>query len=97
MRQLGYGSNKADPDLEVEEPIPPNAPKAIGKVVDLRMIVNSDHAGDQHTWRSCSGFLIYLNTSLLVLIMAVNYGNLYIWHRICGHEDRCRCPTWHML
>ena len=34
---------------EVEEPIPPNAPEAIGKVVDLRMFVDSDHAGDQRT------------------------------------------------
>ncbi len=31
---------------------------AIGKVVDLRMFVDSDHAGDQRTWRSHSGFLI---------------------------------------
>ncbi len=50
---------------EVEEPIPPNVPKAIGKVVDLRMFVDSDHAGDQHTRRSHSGFLIYLNTALV--------------------------------
>ncbi len=50
---------------EVEEPIPPNAPEAIGKVVDLCMLVDSDHAGDQCTWRSCSGFLIYLNTALV--------------------------------
>ncbi len=50
---------------EVEEPIPPNAPEAIGKVVDLRMFVNSDHAGDQRTRRSQSGFLIYLNTALI--------------------------------
>ncbi len=34
---------------EVEEPIPPNAPKAIDKVVDLNMFVNSDHAEDKHT------------------------------------------------
>ncbi len=50
---------------EVEEPIPPNAPEAIGKVVDLRMFVDSDHAGDQCTPRSCSGFLFYLNTALI--------------------------------
>ncbi|KAL7472588.1 hypothetical protein ACHAXS_013574 [Conticribra weissflogii] len=50
---------------EVEEPIPPNAPEAIGKVVDLRMFVDSDHAGDQRTRRSRSGFLIYLNTALI--------------------------------
>ncbi len=31
---------------EVEEQIPPNAPEAIGKVVNLRMFVDSDHAGD---------------------------------------------------
>ncbi|KAL7447661.1 hypothetical protein ACHAXS_000049, partial [Conticribra weissflogii] len=50
---------------EVEEPIPPNEPEAIGKVVDLCMFFHSDHAGDQRTWRSCSGFLIYLNTALI--------------------------------
>ncbi|KAL7460381.1 hypothetical protein ACHAXS_000835, partial [Conticribra weissflogii] len=67
MRQLGYESNKADPNLwmKVEEPIPPNAPEAIGKVVDLHMYVNSDYAGDQCMQRSCSGFLIYLNTALI--------------------------------
>ncbi len=31
---------------EAEEPIPPNAPKAIGKVVNLGMFVDSDHARD---------------------------------------------------
>ncbi len=29
------------------------------------MFVNSDHAGDQCTQRSCSRFLIYLNTALI--------------------------------
>ncbi|KAL7455165.1 hypothetical protein ACHAXS_000352, partial [Conticribra weissflogii] len=29
------------------------------------MFVDSDHAGDQCTPRSCSGFLIYLNTALI--------------------------------
>ena len=50
---------------EVAEPIPPNAPEAIGKVVDLRMFVDSDHAGDKRTRRSRSGFLVYLNTALI--------------------------------
>ncbi|KAL7452765.1 hypothetical protein ACHAXS_000285 [Conticribra weissflogii] len=50
---------------EVEEPIPPNAPEAIGKVVDLHMFVDSDHEGDQLTQQSCSGFLIFLNTALV--------------------------------
>ncbi len=50
---------------EVEEPIPPNASGVIGKVVDLRMFVDRDHAGDQCKQRSCSGFLINLNTALV--------------------------------
>ncbi len=45
---------------EVEEPISHDAPEAIGKVVDFCMFVNSDNAGDQCTYRSHSGFLIYL-------------------------------------
>ncbi len=31
---------------DVEEPILSNTPEAIGKVVDLCMFVNIDHAGD---------------------------------------------------
>ncbi len=50
---------------EVKEPIPPNAPEAIDKVVDLCMFVDSDHVGEKHTHRSCSGFLIYPNTALI--------------------------------
>ncbi|KAL7460857.1 LOW QUALITY PROTEIN: hypothetical protein ACHAXS_001296 [Conticribra weissflogii] len=61
------------------------------------MFVNSDHAGDQRTQRSCSGFLLYLNTALLVLKMAVDHIDVYFWRRICGHEDRCRSPTWNLL
>ncbi len=34
---------------EVEEPILRNAPKAIGKVVDLRMFVNCYNAGDRRS------------------------------------------------
>ncbi|KAI2500781.1 hypothetical protein MHU86_13705 [Fragilaria crotonensis] len=45
----------------VEEAIPPNAPKPRGKDVDLRMFVDSDHAGDKRTRRLQSGFIIYLN------------------------------------
>ncbi len=50
---------------EVEEPIPPIAPEAGGKVVDLSMFVDSDHTGDQCIQRFCSGFLQYLNTALI--------------------------------
>ncbi|KAL7464783.1 hypothetical protein ACHAXS_005117 [Conticribra weissflogii] len=50
---------------EVEEPIPPNAPEALDKEVGLRMFLDSDHAGDKHTHRSQSRFLVYLNTALI--------------------------------
>jgi hypothetical protein len=48
---------------DVKEAIPPNAPTPRGKDVDLRMFVDSDHAGDKKTRRSRTGFLIYLNMS----------------------------------
>ena len=46
---------------DVKEALPPNAPEARGKEVDLRLFVDSDHAGDKLARRSRSGFLIYLN------------------------------------
>ena len=50
---------------EVEEPIPPNAPKPLGKAIDLRMFVDSDHVGDKETRRSRTGFLVHVNTALI--------------------------------
>ena len=50
---------------ECKEPIPPNAPTPRGKEVDIRMFVDSDHAGDKATRRSRTGFLIYINTALI--------------------------------
>lgn len=46
---------------EATEAIPPNAPDARGKEVDLRLFVDSDHAGDKRTRRSRTGYFIYLN------------------------------------
>ena len=46
---------------DAQEAIPPNAPIPKGKEVDLRMFVDSDHAGEKRTRRSRTGFLIYLN------------------------------------
>jgi hypothetical protein len=48
-----------------EEPIPGNMPKPRGKGIDLRLFVDSDHAGDKRNRRSRTGFLIYLNTALI--------------------------------
>ncbi|KAL7460033.1 hypothetical protein ACHAXS_000501 [Conticribra weissflogii] len=64
--------NKQFPEMDwkefhgdVQEPISPNAPKALGKPVDVRMFVDSDHAGDKQTQRSQSGLLIYVNIALV--------------------------------
>ena len=48
----------------VTEAIPPNAPDPRGKSVDLRMWLDSDHAGDKMTRRSCTGYVRFLNTAL---------------------------------
>ena len=51
---------------DVTEAIPTDMPKPLGKEVDLRMMVDSDHAGDKLTRRSRTGFLIYCNMALIV-------------------------------
>jgi hypothetical protein len=51
---------------EAKEAIPPNAPEPRGKEIDLRLFVDSDHAGDQLVRRSRTGFLIYLNMAPIV-------------------------------
>jgi hypothetical protein len=49
----------------VTEATPPNAPSPRGKEVDIRMFVDSDHAGDKRIRRSRSGHFIFLNSSLI--------------------------------
>ena len=49
---------------DVAEAMPPNAPEPRGKDVDLRMFVDSDHAGEKMTRRSRTGFMIFMNTAL---------------------------------
>ena len=46
---------------DVEEVSPPNAPEARGKMADLRLCVDSDHAGDRLTRRSRTGHIAYMN------------------------------------
>ncbi len=50
---------------EITKHIPPNFPKPLGKAVGLCMFIDSNHAGDTQTRRSCGGFLIYINTALV--------------------------------
>jgi hypothetical protein len=51
---------------DVKEMIPSDAPVPRGKEVDLRFFVDSDHAGEQFTRRSRTGFVIYLNMAPIV-------------------------------
>ncbi len=44
---------------DVEEAIPPDMPSPLGKDVDLRMMVDSDHAGEKRTRCSRTGFIIF--------------------------------------
>jgi hypothetical protein len=46
--------------------IPSGAPITRGKEVDLRLFVDSDHAGEKFTRCSRTGFVIYLNMSQIV-------------------------------
>jgi hypothetical protein len=51
---------------DVKEMIPSGAPVPRGNEVDLRVLVDSDHAGEQFTRRSRYGFVIYLNMAPIV-------------------------------
>lgn len=48
---------------DVTEAIPPNALAPRGRDVDLRLFVDSDHAGDLACGRSRTGFYIFLNSA----------------------------------
>ena len=50
---------------DVEEAIPYSAPKPRGRGVDLKMFVDSDHAGNKANRRSRAGFMIFLNMSFI--------------------------------
>ena len=46
---------------DIHEPIPPNAPEARGKDVDIVLYVDASHADDKKTRRSRSGYFLYVN------------------------------------
>ena len=49
----------------VVESIPSNEPESRGKDVDLRLYVDSDHAGEKRTRRLRTGFFVFMNTALV--------------------------------
>ena len=50
---------------DVKEPIPMDAPEERGKEVDLRLYVDSDHAGNKRVRRSRTGFFVFMNSALI--------------------------------
>jgi hypothetical protein len=50
---------------ELKEEVPSNFPPSYGKGFVMQVYVDSDHAGDQVTRRSRTGFLVYLNNALI--------------------------------
>ena len=53
---------------DVKEAIPANAPEPRGKDIDLRLMVDSDHAGDKVRRHLHTGFYIFLNSALIAWI-----------------------------
>ena len=52
-----YGDSK--------EEKPHNAPKPLGKEIDLKTFVNSNHAGDRTNSHSRTGYKIFMNISMI--------------------------------
>ena len=50
---------------DAKEMIPSNCTKPLGREVDLRMFVDSDHATDETKRRSRTGYFIYVNSALV--------------------------------
>jgi hypothetical protein len=51
---------------DVNKMIPSDAPASRGKEIDLRLFFDSDHAGEQFTRRSRTGFVKYMNMAPIV-------------------------------
>ena len=50
----------------VDQAIPTDMPPPLGKDFDIRMMVDSDHAGEKRSWQSRTEFLIFCNLALFV-------------------------------
>jgi hypothetical protein len=63
--------------------VPSDAPVYRGKEVDLRLFVDSDHAGEKFTRCSRTGFFIYLNMAPIVWFSRVKC----FWSGVCCNEE----------
>ena len=59
-------SNMKEMYPDAQEDLPPNAPPARGKPMEVNCFVDSDHAGDKVTRRSQTGILLYCNSAPIV-------------------------------
>ena len=50
---------------DVKEEIPSNCPKPLGRDMDLHTFVDLDHATDETTRQSRTGYFIYVNSALV--------------------------------
>jgi hypothetical protein len=50
-------------EAEQEEVLPPDMPKPRGKGFIIRVFIDADHAGDEVTRRSRTGFIVYINNA----------------------------------
>ena len=84
---------------DVTEAIARNAPEPRGKDVDLRMYVDSDHAGDERVRRSRTGFIIYLNMTPITWFSKKQstIETSVLGGRVCGNETRNGDPAWDPL
>jgi hypothetical protein len=51
---------------DIKEAIPPDAPEPRGRPVVTRGLVDSDHAADKETRRSRTGYMIFINMSMIM-------------------------------
>ena len=50
---------------DVQEEMPPDMPKPLGKDVDVRLFVDASHANDKVNRRSRTGYFVFLNKALI--------------------------------
>jgi hypothetical protein len=74
--------------VDVKEMIPSDAPVSRGKEVDMRLFVDSDHAGEQYTRRSRTGFVIYEHGANCVVLQASSKcGVKCLCSGVCCNEE----------
>jgi hypothetical protein len=74
---------------DANETIPSDAHIHRGKEVDLRLFVDSDHAGEPFTRHSRTGFVIYLSMAPIVWFSKrqPNVESSVFWSRVCCNEE----------